>query len=258
MERLRDKVVVLTGGAGLIGQALARAIIAEGAILVLTDIDTFRGLEAIEALKAEGYPGHADYHSLDITSKASVRGLLERVTVAHGRIDALVNNAYPRNGHYGRRLEEVEYEDFCENVSLHLGGYFLATQQFALYFRDQGFGNIVSLSSIYGVVAPRFDVYEGTGMTMPVEYAAIKSALLHLQRYFAKYFKGSPIRFNCLSPGGILNRQPEEFVTRYKIYAQSKGMLDASDLGGALVFLLSDESRYVNGQNLIVDDGWHL
>jgi len=170
----------------------------------------------------------------------------------------VVNNAYPRNANYGRKLEQVEYKDFCENVNLHLGGYFLVAQQFALFFRDHGGGNIVNMASIYGVTAPRFEVYENTAMTMPVEYAAIKSAIVHLTRYFAQYFKGEGIRVNCLSPGGILDRQPADFLQKYSSMCNAKGMLDPVDVAGVLMFLLSDAAAFMTGQNLIVDDGWSL
>jgi len=92
----------------------------------------------------------------------------------------------------------------------------------------------------------------------PVEYAAIKSAIVHLTKYMAQYFKGSNIRVNCISPGGILDGQPDEFLVRYKRLAATKGMLDPKDLQGTLLFLLSDMSEYINGQNIVVDDGWTL
>lgn len=95
-------------------------------------------------------------------------------------------------------------------------------------------------------------------MTMPVEYAAIKSALIQLNQYMVKYFHGSGIRFNCLSPGGIFDFQPDSFIKKYSAYSQSKAMLDAVDIVGTLVFLLSDQSYYINGQNIIVDDGWSI
>lgn len=116
----------------------------------------------------------------------------------------------------------------------------------------------MNMSSIYGSMAPRFEVYEGTSMTMPVEYAAIKSAVEHLTRYFASYFKGCGIRVNSLSPGGILQAQPQVFLDAYNQHCASKGMLLPEDLTGALIYLLSDESRYMTGQNLIVDDGFSL
>jgi NAD(P)-dependent dehydrogenase (short-subunit alcohol dehydrogenase family) len=95
-------------------------------------------------------------------------------------------------------------------------------------------------------------------MTMPVEYAAIKSAIIHITRYFAQYYKANGIRCNTLSPGGIRDRQPDGFLEKYDSYCGEKGMLDAEDIAGSLLFLLSDASRYVTGQNVIVDDGFGL
>ena len=95
-------------------------------------------------------------------------------------------------------------------------------------------------------------------MTVPVEYAAIKSGMLHLTKYMAKYLKGKNIRVNAISPGGILDSQPKEFLSEYNKQCSTKGMLDSNDLNGTLIFLLSDMSSYINGQNIIVDDGFSL
>jgi NAD(P)-dependent dehydrogenase (short-subunit alcohol dehydrogenase family) len=202
--------------------------------------------------------GAVEAAELDITCMDSVSALIKNLHQRYGKIDAVVNNAYPRNKNYGRRLEDVTYQDFCENVDSHLGGYFLVAQQFCMAFKAQGHGNLINMSSIYGSMAPRFEVYEGTSMTMPVEYAAIKSAVVQLTRYFAQYFKGHGIRVNCLSPGGILANQPPEFLAAYNAHCASKGMLAPDDVVGTLIFLLSDESRYMTGQNLFVDDGFSI
>ncbi len=139
---------------------------------------------------------------------------------------------------------------------MNLGCYFLVSQLFGKYFKKQGYGNIINIGSIYGVVAPKFDIYEKTEMTIPVEYAAIKSGVIHLTKYLAKYFKGENIRVNCLSPGGILNGQERNFIERDNDKCLSKGMLDSRDIVGSLVYLLSGMSKYVNGLNLVVDDGF--
>lgn len=254
---LQGKRVVVTGGAGLLGRTFCTAIAEHGGQAVVADRDQDASLRSVVAIE-QLYPGGAVAATLDITDKDSVDGMIEDVHARYGRIDAIVNNAYPRNNRYGRRLEEVEYADFCDNLGMHLGGYFLMMQRFAAYFKREGGGNMINVSSIYGVVAPRFEIYKGTAMTMPVEYAAIKSGLLHLTRYFAQYLKGSKIRVNALSPGGILDQQPEVFQARYRAMCADKGMLYPSDLVGSLVFLLSDLSRHVDGQNLIVDDGFSL
>lgn len=258
MELLNNKVIVVTGGCGLLGFEFVKAIAHHGGIPVIADINAELGEQKKKEL-LRLYPHSQAFNiQLDITNRDSIQALIETLHRQWGRIDALVNNAYPRNKNYGRKLEEVTYDDFCENVNLNLGGYFLTSQQFCNYFVEQGYGNIVNISSIYGVVAPRFEVYDSTPMTMPVEYAAIKSALIHLTKYMAKYFKGKNIRVNSISLGGLLDRQPVSFVRAYESYCLNKGMLAPDDVAGALLFLLSDQSQFVNGHNLLVDDGFSL
>ena len=155
-------------------------------------------------------------------------------------------------------MEDVTYEGFCETINLNLGGYFLVSQQFAAYFQTVGGGNIVNLGSVYGQGAPRFDIYDGTPMTKEVEYSVMKAGVLQLTRYFAQYLKGTGIRVNTLSPGGIFDNQPAAFLDAYRAYCSDTGMLAPEDVCGALVFLLSDAARYMLGQNLVVDDGFSL
>ena len=255
---LKNKVVVITGGAGLLGQEFARTTLENHGIAIIADSDTEHGLKTANLLKERFPDGKVDYQPLNINNKQSILSLIDTLNEKYNRIDALVNNAYPRNKNYGRKFEEVTYEDFCENLNINLGGYFITSQQFLNYFCRQGFGNIVNISSIYGLIAPRFEIYDNTSMTMPVEYAAIKSALIHLTKYMAKYYKGKKIRINSISLGGLLDKQPATFIESYKAFCLNKGMLDKSDISGTLVYLLSDLSQFVNGQNIVVDDGFTL
>jgi len=255
---LKNKVVVITGGAGLIGKEFVKAVVENSGIAIIADINEDTGAKVKDDLSKELNTKNIDFVKLDITSKKSLNKCIQYLDHTYKRIDALVNNAYPRNKNYGKHFFDVEYNDFVENTGLNLGGYFTASQQFALYFQKQGYGNIINISSIYGVVAPKFEIYENTSMTMPVEYAVIKSGLIHLTKYMAKYFKGMNIKVNALSPGGIFDNQPEAFLEAYKKQCLNKGMLDKSDLKGTLVYLLSDMSKYVNGQNIVVDDGFSL
>ncbi|RBQ26042.1 oxidoreductase [Arcobacter sp. CECT 9188] len=255
---LKDKIVVITGGAGLIGKEFVKAVVENNGIAIIADINEELGEKVKDDLSKKLNTKNIDFVKLDITSKNSLTECIEYLDNKYKRIDALVNNAYPRNKNYGRHFFDVDYSDFVENLGLNLGGYFTASQQFAKYFKKQKYGNIINISSIYGVVAPKFEVYDNTPMTMPVEYAAIKSGLIHLTKYMAKYFKGMNIKVNALSPGGIFDHQPEAFLEKYKEKCLNKGMLDNSDLKGTLVYLLSDMSKYVNGQNIVVDDGFSL
>lgn len=255
---LKNKVVVITGGAGLIGQEFVKAVVEQHGIAVIADIDKKVAKKVKKNLSQELHTKKIASIKLDITSKKSLQKCVKHLDRKYGKIDAVINNAYPRNKNFGKDALEVEYSDFCENVNMNLGGYFLTSQQFAKYFYEQGYGNIINISSIYGVVPPKFEIYNGTNMVNPIEYAAIKSALLHLTKYFAKYFKGKNIRVNAISPGGILDGQAEEFLQAYKGFCLNKGMLHKDDLKGTLIYLLSDMSNYVNGQNIIVDDGFTL
>jgi NAD(P)-dependent dehydrogenase (short-subunit alcohol dehydrogenase family) len=230
----------------------------QGGIAVIADIDEKRMQCTVREL-AQTFPCEKiDIFKLDITSKDSIQKCIDYVDSKYKKIDALINNAYPRNKNYGRHFFDVEYDDFVENLGMNLGGCIIPSQLFSLYFQKQGYGNIINISSIYGAMAPKFEIYDNTEMTMPVEYAAIKSGMLHLTKYMAKYFKGKNIRVNAISPGGILNNQPSEFLSKYNQNCSTKGMLDAKDLNGTLIFLLSDMSNYINGQNIVVDDGFTL
>jgi len=257
MKMLENLNVVVIGGLGFLGKSISEALLDEGARIIIADKTMHSENENWEDKTLSNYV-RVKISEVDITSRNSLESLLNKAEKEFGPIDAVVNTAYPRNAHYGRRLEEVTYTDFCENVSLHLGGYFLVCQVFSSYFAEKKKGNIINISSIYGVVPPRFEIYDNTPLTMPVEYAAIKSGLIHLTKYFAKYYKNAGIKFNCVSPGGLKDKQPESFLNEYKKFALNKGMLDPKDIVGSVVFLLSDLSEYINGQNIIVDDGWAL
>ena len=255
---LDGKVIVITGGAGLIGQEFAKAVMSQGGIAVIADIDEERMQYTVKELAQKFPSGKIDVFKLNVTSKDSLQECIDYVDYKYKKIDALINNAYPRNKNYGRHFFDVEYDDFVENLGMNLGGCIIPSQLFSLYFQKQGYGNIINISSIYGVIAPKFEIYDNTEMTMPVEYAAIKSGMLHLTKYMAKYFKGKNIRVNAISPGGILDSQPRKFLSEYNQQCSTKGMLDPKDLNGALIFLLSDMSSYINGQNIVVDDGFTL
>ena len=254
---LNNKIIVVTGGAGLLGKAFIKEILAHGGIAILTDIKISLAQKFIDEIKVK-YPDHFYAVNMDITNKSSINSLINDISKRYGGIDCLVNNAYPKNKNYGKQIEDVSYEDFSENISTHVGGYFLTSQQFGIFFKNHKGGNIINISSIYGTLAPRFELYKNTEMTVPVEYAAIKSSIIQLSKYFAQYFKKDNIRVNCLSPGGILDNQPESFVRSYNSFCSKKGMLDPLDVANTLIFLLSDSSKFITGQNLIVDDGFSL
>jgi NAD(P)-dependent dehydrogenase (short-subunit alcohol dehydrogenase family) len=251
---LEGKCFVLFGAGGLIGQILLQSLVDAGALVCAAD----KNQDALARL-SEKYAGNTRVfvEYVDIADAGLLASLFLSVKARVGRVDGAINTSYPRNSNYGRHFFDVTYEDFGENLQLHLGGYFMVLQQAAKFALDQDCKfSLVQFSSVYGVIPPKFSVYEGTQMTTPVEYAAIKSALLHLTSYATAYTKGSKFRVNCVSPGGIFDRQPEIFLENYRAQCQSKGMLDPDDIVGSVLFLCSDQSQYVCGQNIVVDDGF--
>jgi NAD(P)-dependent dehydrogenase (short-subunit alcohol dehydrogenase family) len=256
---LQGKTVIITGGAGLLGAAFSASCAGAGASVVIADRDGERSARVRDQVRKETGNRRVVSHPCDITVKGDLEELVRATREEFRTIDGLVNNAYPRTPQYGRKFEEVTYEDFCEHLRLHLGGYFLATQVVARAMAEERQGSIVNMGSIYGFAAPRFEIYEGTPLTMPVQYAAIKGGVLNLTRYLASYLGPSNIRVNAISPGGIFDNQPEAFVRHYSRRVVLGGRMGhPGDVTGALLFLLSDASRYVTGQNLVVDGGWSL
>lgn len=259
MFNLKNETIIITGGAGLIGSAFSKVCAEYGANVVIADIDEKRGNELVSKIKKEKKNNNIFFQKCDITHLREIRNLINTTLNKFEKIDALVNNAYPRNKNYGRKFEAVSFEDFCENVNMHLGGYFLITKEISKVMIKQNHGIIINIASIYGFLAPRFEIYEGTDMTMPVEYAAIKGAIINLTKYLASYLGKYNIRVNSISPGGVFNNQPESFVKKYsEKVVLGKRMANTDDLTGVLIFLLSDASKYITGQNIVVDGGFTL
>jgi NAD(P)-dependent dehydrogenase (short-subunit alcohol dehydrogenase family) len=232
-------------GYGLIGKAIHDSLIDIGVDVLVFDKEKIK---------------NCDSYEMDITSTKNLESVISNLRAKNIKLDAIVNCSYPRTTSYGKKLEEVTVESFNDNVSVHLGGYFNVMKQFGFYLKETGGGAVISFSSIYGINAPRFEIYENEVFTMPVEYAAIKAGVIHLNKYMASFFHGSDVRFNLISPGGVFNKHDASFVQSYGKHALSSrgGMLNPEDLTGAIKFLVSPDSKYVNGHNLIVDDGWTL
>lgn len=243
MNRLRDKVIIVTGGSGLLGRDIIEKITAEGGFCINVDInhETTMDLSSIKC---------------DVTSESSVLECIETIILKYKRIDGLVNNAYPRTSDWGNKFEDINYQSWQNNVDWQLNSYFFFTQQVSRLMVKQKSGSIVSMSSVYGIVGPDFTVYDGTSMTMPAAYSAIKGGLVNFTRYLASYLGPHNIRVNAVSPGGIFDNQNPTFVENYNTKVPMRRMGLPDDISPAVVFLLSEESKYITGQNLAVDGGW--
>lgn len=245
----KGKTAMVTGGAGLIGRGIVKALHEFGAEVYIADIDKNKADELIKDVAVK-------FVYLDITSDDSIQKALAEVIKKSGKIDILVNCAYPRTNDWGMKFENIPFSSWKTNLDNHLGGYFLCCQKAAEQMKAKGGGAIINLSSIYGVVAPDFSIYEGTEMTMPAAYSAIKGGIISLTRYIATYYGGYNVRANTISPGGIFDNQPKSFVEKYTKKTPLKRMGVPDDIIGAVIFLASDASSYITGQNILIDGGW--
>ncbi len=243
------KVAVVTGGAGLIGSEITKGLVASGATVYVADNDDSKVKKIFPSKKIR-------FVHADIACEQSIIEAFSFIKKQAKRIDILVNSAYPRTKDWGLKFENVSFESWKANLDSQLGGYFLCCREAAKYMKHQKGGSIINIGSTYGVVAPDFSIYEGTDMTMPVAYSAIKGGVISFTRYLATLYGKYNVRANVVSPGGVFDNQPRSFVTKYSNKTPLLRMAKPSDVVGAVVFLASEASSYVTGHNLIVDGGW--
>lgn len=252
---LQGKYILVTGACGLIGKEICKAIAHYKGNLIVSDIN----LKACEDFAGKLSKEHgitAVAAVIDINSEESISNFIEYSKRNKIEIYGLVNSAYPRNSQYGRKFENVSLESFKENLELQLSGCFNITQKISALMAQNKSGSIVNIGSIYGILGPDFSIYRETEMTMPVEYSAVKGGVINLTRYLATYFGRYGVRVNCVSPGGVKDRQPDNFIENYSSKVPLGRMGNPEEMAGAVVFLLSGLSSYITGQNIVIDGGW--
>jgi len=251
---LTGKVALITGASGYLGTALSQALAEAGATVVASSREEGKAKEIAAALPS---PKGAKHHgvALDHMEPAvAERGFADALKAA-GRIDILVNNGHEA---LGKDLTTTTPEEFTRQLA-NASGYF----QLARLLRDHattrtGGGAVIMIGSMYGVVGSYPDAYQGVSVASPVAYHALKGGIVHMTRHLAVYWAKDGVRVNCLSPGPFPN-EPKcnpEMVRRLNAKSPMGRMGKPHELKGALVFLASDASSYVTGQNLLVDGGW--
>jgi NAD(P)-dependent dehydrogenase (short-subunit alcohol dehydrogenase family) len=243
---LANKIIILTGASGLIGLSTLKHLKKNGAVVIAVDI-----IDNVNDLAD-------DFYIVDVTNQIEVLSLIEIVLNKFDKIDGLVNLAYPRTKDWGEKFEKIELHSWNKNVDMQLNMVFFICQKVLEIMKKQGFGSVVNVASIYGVVGNDFSIYEDYGGTSPAAYAAIKGGLINLTRYLASYYGKYNIRVNCMSPGGILDEknQHPSFIENYSKKSPLKRLGNPDEMAPAITFLLSDEASYITGHNLIVDGGW--
>ena len=251
---LSGRVVVQCGGTGLLGRALVSALGTAGATLVVAGRDRSKIAAGFTAGRAARHALHAEPG--DITDEASVTALRDRVLAAHGHIDGLVFNGVSRP----MRNEKDTVATWQESMKVNATGLFLVLRTFADTMAAQpAGGSIVNIASIQGMVGANPWLYEGTTMGTVPDYFFHKGGMINLTRHYASVYGPRKVRVNVVSPGGIYNPekpQPEPFLGRYGSMTMLGRLARPNEIGGAVVFLLSDAAGYITGVNLPVDGGY--
>ena len=245
---------MVTGGAGLYGYAVSEALCEIGATVVVASRSDDAFKEKCAGL-AKDYPIY--HYKLDLTSEESIGSLVGAVNDDHGRIDILVNNAVTP---FGRSLEDTSAEEWKKALEGNVLSLLLLCQKAAAGMAERGGGAILNISSIFGTVAPDYELYREAGMSPnPILYSLVKGGVNMFTRSLASYLAPAGVRVNCISPGGIADETDTElYRTAYTRKTPLGRWAEPEDIKGAVMYLASDASRYVTGANVVVDGGYTI
>jgi len=263
---LRNRVAVITGGAGLLGTQHAEAIAEAGGIPVLWDINEEVSTEVAGKITHD-YNVQSLGMKVDITNYDSINQSFEKVLEDVGKIDILINNAANdpkvKAGELiaWSRFENYTLDRWNKDIAVGLTGAFLSSQVIGSYMAEQNNGVILNIASDLSIISPDQRLYkkeelkESKQPVKPVTYSVVKHGIIGLTRYLATYWADKNIRVNSISPGGVYTNQPDEFVEKLTNLIPLGRMAELDEYKSAIVFLCSDASSYMTGSNLVIDGG---
>lgn len=267
---LSNKVALVVGGRGLLGQRFAAALAEYGAKVYAADLPQLS--PAARKSKASNAVVKIIQKSVDVTKKESVEKLIQNILKETSKIDILIYSVTAKSPDFYKPFTESSLEGWQTVLRAELDGLFLVSQSVGKFMESVKHGSIIFISSVYGIVGNDQRIYENTNLAKlyadskekkpkrifsAAVYAAAKGAVISMTRFLAAYWEGTNIRVNCISPGGISHSgEDKKFVKRYSERVPLKRKADIDDISGAVIYLASDASSYVTGHNLVVDGGW--
>ena len=264
MFNLKNRNAIVTGGGGIVGRAFSKILSEYGANVAVFDVDIESANLTVFEIKKNNPNSNVIAIHCDVTKPENVYEAVEQVNKIFGSIDILSNNAATKTNNLKKFLnsfEDYDLDTWREVMSVNIDGMFLMAQAVGKKMLTQSDGgSIVQTASIYGVIAPDQRIYEGSQylgqqISSPAVYAASKAAVIGFSKYLASYWGDKKIRVNTISPGGVESGQNDQFKNNYSSRVPMGRMADLNEIEAAFLFLASDSSSYITGQNLIVDGG---
>ena len=265
---LKGNTALITGGAGFLGQNFAEALLEHNCNVIISDVSEDALDKSCQYLQSMWPKDRVHSVVIDVTSEKSIVSASQSLESSGFNVDILINNAAinPKVNQDGgmtnsSRLENFNLESWNLEMSVGLTGAFLCTKVFGQKMANSRYGNIINIASDLGVIAPYQSLYEDSSLPenqqskKPVTYSVIKHGIIGLTKYTATYWADKNVRCNALSPGGVFNNQDPNFLQKVSKLIPLQRMCNADELKGAMQYLCSDASSYLNGHNLIVDGG---
>ena len=262
--KLDNKVAIVTGGYSYLGKYFVEAFLEAGATVMIAGRDLRKCKKMIKEMKEKNSEYLVEYLEIDISNTDSIKKCFKKVYMKFKRIDVLVNNAvYSKSN----TLEEMTDEEWNYGIDGTLNSVFRCIREIIPYMKKRKKGNIINISSMYGIVSPDLRIYkEDVYQLNPPNYGAAKSGVIQLTRYSAVSLAKYGIRINCISPGPFPSSKVQKydvkkgnrFIKKLRQKVPLGRIGKPEELKGALVFLASDASSYITGQNLVVDGGWTI
>jgi NAD(P)-dependent dehydrogenase (short-subunit alcohol dehydrogenase family) len=247
---LKEKVIVVTGGSGQYGKCLVEGLAEAGGTVITTSRNLSSAEETASLFQKKGMDVHP--MELDQGIPESVISFREKFVSEFGQLHVFVNNAVsrPMKGYNG------PISQFEESMRVNATGMMDLLRQLTELIIQSGGGSVINIASMMGMKGPDLSNYEGTTMgDLPPDYFFHNAGLINLTRFMAKMHAGKNIRFNCISPGGLFNNQPQAFLDNYCKKVPLRRMANTDDIKGLAVLLASDAGTYINGENILMDGG---
>jgi NAD(P)-dependent dehydrogenase (short-subunit alcohol dehydrogenase family) len=248
---LKGKTILITGGAGLYGQCMFQALLECGGTVITASTSIDNAKKLVDEFRSKGLDAHAK--QVDQSDHQSIIKLKEEIVKEFGGLDVFVNNAVARP--MKRYIDPLE--SWAKSMDINATGMFDIVREMADLIEKRGGGSIVNIGSMQGMFGPDFSLYEGTEMDSPPDYHFHKGGMIALTKYLARKLGSKNIRVNCVSPGGLYTGQNEKFVEKYNKKVPLGRMADNDDIKGVIVFLASQASSYITGENILMDGGLH-